>query len=94
MTDVSAILKERGARYGDFSEVAELSQALKRYMRKSSRWEHLSPTQRESLEMTANKLSRILNGDPDYIDSWQDIVGYMTLVVEDLERKEDALAAF
>jgi len=34
-----------------------------------------------------NKLARIL-GDPNNIDSWQDIAGYATLVVDSLEKKK------
>ena len=38
--------------------------------------------QREGLEMIAHKISRILNGDPNYDDSWVDIAGYAQLVVD------------
>jgi hypothetical protein len=41
----------------------------------------------ESLDMIANKIARIVNGDPNYLDSWVDIVGYTTLVVNKLEGK-------
>jgi len=34
-----------------------------------------------------NKLVRIL-GDPKHLDSWRDIAGYATLVVEYLEKEE------
>jgi hypothetical protein len=27
-----------------------------------------------------HKVARILNGDPDYADSWRDIIGYARLV--------------
>lgn len=35
--------------------------------------------------MIAHKIARILNGDPDYDDSWVDIAGYATLVVKKLK---------
>ena len=44
----------------------------------------LSPDQREALEMIAHKIARILNGDPDYADSWHDIAGYAQLVADRL----------
>ena len=47
-------------------------------------WSKLAPDQRESLEMVAHKIGRILNGDPDYHDSWRDIVGYAKLVADRL----------
>ena len=28
----------------------------------------------------ADKVARMLNGDPDYVDNWHDIIGYATLV--------------
>jgi hypothetical protein len=36
--------------------------------------------------MITHKISRILNGDPNYDDSWRDIAGYAMLVVKELER--------
>ena len=35
--------------------------------------------------MMQHKIGRILNGDPAYLDSWVDIVGYTQLVVNELE---------
>ena len=33
--------------------------------------------------MILHKLARILNGDPNYVDSWHDIAGY-AILVEDI----------
>jgi len=49
-------------------------------MRATPGWERLDPIHKESLEMNAHKIARILNGDPNYADSWHDIAGYATLV--------------
>jgi len=38
----------------------------------------------EALEMIATKLSRIVNGNPNKIDNWDDIAGYATLVADRL----------
>jgi hypothetical protein len=46
--------------------------------------------QREALDMIAHKIGRILNGDPDYSDSWRDIAGYATLVADRLDGKDEA----
>ena len=35
---------------------------------------------RESLEMVAHKVARILNGNPGYVDSWHDVAGYVKLI--------------
>lgn len=40
--------------------------------------------ERESLEMVQHKIARILNGNPDYTDSWHDVGGYVALVEERL----------
>jgi hypothetical protein len=47
----------------------------------------LSAMQREALDMIAHKIARILNGNPDVHDHWHDIVGYASLVAENLEPK-------
>lgn len=91
MTEINKILEERGARYGKFKDHARISQELKRAM-----YRHIDqvskidpdPDQMEALEMIAHKIARILNGDPDYSDSWRDIAGYATLVADRLEGVE------
>lgn len=35
--------------------------------------------------MIFHKIARILNGDPNYADSWVDIAGYAKLVADELE---------
>ena len=86
-SDVNKTLDERGERYGKFTNHAELSQKLKQEMKKKATWWDLSPSQQESLEMIANKIARILNGDPNYADNWHDIAGYATLI--DLQLQGD-----
>lgn len=83
-TDIAAILEERGRRYGPFTTHAATSQALKERMI-TINWPSLAPDQREALEMIQHKIARILNGDPDYEDSWRDIAGYATLVADRLK---------
>lgn len=79
-------LTERGKRYGTFTGHAEISQQLKDVMSKyeATRGCNLDPDQREALGMIAHKIARILNGDPDYVDSWHDIAGYAQLVADRL----------
>ena len=78
-------LQERGSRYGEFYEHARITQNIKRAMVDSPKWQQLSDDKREALEMVAHKIGRILNGDPEYIDSWHDIIGYARLVEQRLE---------
>lgn len=85
---VEATLQERGARYGNFMEHAVIAQALLDILRGSPGWEEMAPDQRQALGAICDKLGRMANGDPHYIDNWQDIAGYATLVRHRLE--EDA----
>lgn len=87
-TSIEATLAERGSRYGSFTEHARITQAIKKAMADSPNWAGLAPDQKESLEMLAHKAGRILNGDPDYHDSWHDIVGYAKLVADRLAPAE------
>lgn len=81
MAEIDEILNERGSRYGAFIKHADITQALKDVMQAQPKWEHLAPHHKEALDMIAHKIGRILNGDPDYDDSWKDIAGYAELVV-------------
>ena len=81
---IESTLQERGNRYGDFEGHAKITQALKRAMVDSPKWLTLSDDKKEALEMVAHKIGRILNGDPEYKDSWHDIIGYTKLVEETL----------
>lgn len=38
--------------------------------------------------MIAGKIARIINGDPNYVDSWHDIAGYATLIEQELKEKD------
>lgn len=82
--DTDKILQERGKTHGDYSEHAKMTQWLKRTMARGRNWEGLSDTQRETLDMIAHKVGRILAGDPDHVDHWDDIAGYAKLVANEL----------
>lgn len=83
-TIIAEMLIERGSRYGSFEGHAAITQGIKEVMFQSPNWHTLTWSQKESLEMVAHKIGRILNGDPNYKDSWVDIVGYAQLVVDQL----------
>ena len=84
-------LTERGSRYGSFDSQANLTQDLKRVMQSRKGWPALDDDQKEALEMIAHKIGRILNGDPNYADSWHDIAGYAKLVDDRLAKKDEPL---
>jgi hypothetical protein len=82
---IDQILNERGKRYGKFKDHANVTQQLKSVMFGFNPILRLENDQREALEMIAHKLGRIINGDPDYADSWVDIAGYAQLVADRLQ---------
>ena len=88
MTDIAATLAERGKRYGEFPDHATVTQQLKRVMYGFDPALRLADDQKEALDMIAHKLGRIINGDPDYADSWVDIAGYAKLVADRLQEGE------
>ena len=76
---VDTTLAERGKRYGNFDGHAEITQSLKLIMHTTKNWDSLSSDKKEALDMIVHKIGRILNGDPEYKDSWHDISGYAKL---------------
>jgi hypothetical protein len=83
MIDIMDTLNQREAQYGDYSDVAKISQLIKNAVDTGC----LSHAQRESLDMMATKMARIVCGDSDNVDHWLDIEGYARLVRNILERK-------
>lgn len=87
------LLAERGSQYGQFSNHARLTQTLEQLF-----FQHMiqfnpegakkiTPTMKEGLHMIFYKLGRIGNGNPENIDSWDDVAGYSKLVADDLREK-------
>lgn len=83
--DIDTLLHTRGEQYGRFSTGASIMRQLKKTLHDSAGWGNLTPSQQEALEMIMHKIGRILNGKPDYTDSWQDIAGYALLIVKQLD---------
>lgn len=87
MTDINSVLSDRGARYGRFTDHANITQTLKQvvYAGLKNKAKPIAADQMEALDMICHKIARIVNGDPNYIDSWVDIAGYAQLVIDRLE---------
>lgn len=81
-----ATIEERETSHGSYYHQARTAQELKKLIHDHSHgWASLSVEQRESLDMIAVKISRILNGNPNEPDHWRDLAGYATLVANTLE---------
>jgi len=84
MNSLSDTLVERGKQYGDFHAKAVFIQNAKELMRATPAWHYMADDQREALEMIQHKISRILYGNHEVVDTWHDIGGYAKLVEDRL----------
>jgi len=79
MKPTTELLRERAKTHGDFKQNAEISQSLKLFFRKMKGYKKLNMVQQEALDMIFLKLSRIMSGQPNVQDHWDDIGGYAEL---------------
>jgi hypothetical protein len=86
---VDAILNERAGNYGSFATQARIAQRLKHVAHTAAgeQGKTFATDQAEALDMIFSKIGRILNGNPDHVDSWVDIAGYAQLVADRLQGK-------
>lgn len=86
----AALTNERGQTHGRFSNHADYTQSFKRIMyraeaeRKGRGQRALTNKEREALEMIFHKIGRILAGQPEFQDHWDDIAGYAHLPGKDV----------
>jgi hypothetical protein len=86
-TPVDETLDARAQDYGTFKDGAALMQGIKRLLADHARVHDktFADDQWEALEMIVHKMARIVNGNPDKVDSWVDIAGYATLIADRLQ---------
>jgi hypothetical protein len=86
-TGIDETLNERAQDYGKFKDGAALMQGIKRLLADHARVHDktFADDQWEALEMIVHKMARIVNGNPDKVDSWTDIAGYAKLVADRLQ---------
>lgn len=85
MNDVDQTLDERGRSYGRFVDLADAAQKLKHVLAMhvmNHGNNQLETDHWEALHMICHKMARIVNGDPNHIDSWVDIAGYAKLIAD------------
>lgn len=81
------ILEARQRSHGHFEIQAKLTQRLKCVMScEDGNFVAMADDQREALEMIAGKIGRIISGDPNHSDHWEDIAGYARLIARRLSR--------
>ena len=81
---VQQTLEDRNATHGDFADHARATQMLKTVIQNQPGWKNLNAMQRESLDMIACKMARILAGNPNFKDHYVDIQGYAKLIEDRL----------
>ena len=81
MLNRDPLLQEREKTHGSFARNAEISQKIK-HITYSYGYGTLPAPQREALDIIALKLSRILSGQANFKDHWDDIAGYAKLASE------------
>lgn len=79
---VDATLAERQSTYGNFEDVAFVTENIMHILAKVrvNGLDDLPNTHRMALYMIASKMARIVNGDFNHLDSWHDIGGYAKLI--------------
>lgn len=85
---IDKLLEERGTRYGTFAANAEIAQKIKGVLHSHPNWESMPFDNRQALDVIFDKVARMMTGDPDYLDSWNDIIGYATLVANRIKNDE------
>ena len=89
VSGVGKVLDARAEQYGSFMQSSDTTVRIKGIMHNAvARNEvHLYPDQLQALDMIATKISRIVHGNPNHLDSWIDIAGYATLVADRIQGK-------
>lgn len=84
--ELKETMDTRGKNYGEFADIADLSQALKALVFEADDKSEtpMNNTQREAVEMILHKVARSAVGDATYQDNWHDIQGYAKLVEDRL----------
>jgi hypothetical protein len=80
--DANQIIEEREKTHGSYEVHARTTQWMKDVIRDymgSEKWTYLDNRHREALDMICHKIGRIVAGDPNHRDHWDDIAGYATL---------------
>lgn len=76
---IQETLSQRKTTHGEYLDHAEVTQRLKEVIRSGRSYVECSPHERETLDMIAHKIGRIISGNPHFTDHWHDIAGYATL---------------
>jgi hypothetical protein len=88
VTDVNELVTIRKNTHGDFTDHARVTQRLKQVVHDEMKTINTKVThvQLEALQMILHKIGRIVAGDPNFKDHWDDIAGYAKITAERLPK--------
>lgn len=89
--ETTQLLNERGNTHGPFSENARLSQAFETIARTGRNWDLLTDVQKEGLKLDFHKTARFLSGNHKFIDVLRDKIGYIQLMINELEQMDGVI---
>lgn len=77
--ETTDLLKERDTTHGSFVINSRVGQKLKDVVRSEPTYQNLPLLHREALDFIFSKVGRIMAGQYDFDDHWDDIAGYAKL---------------
>jgi hypothetical protein len=83
------LIKERTGHHGTYSSNARLTLGIIKALKSGYGYDRLTPEQEYGLIMIANKMCRIVSGNPSFKDHWEDIIGYAKLAGDLIEVPEE-----
>ena len=82
----SGLIDSRQGTHGEFNENSRATWEILRTLQGERNWAVLPDNMKHAIYMIAHKMARIMAGNPEEPDHWQDIAGYATLVAQRLEK--------
>lgn len=89
MTSIAETLEARAKTHGDYSDHARVTQAIKDALKSGPSYARTTAHERETLDMLAHKMGRVVCGDPHEHDHWHDMAGYATLSADRIWSDDD-----
>jgi hypothetical protein len=84
--NIQELISKRAETHGSWPMTAHVAQAIKAAIHNTPNWETMSSSEREGLDMIAQKLARILTGDHMADEHWEDIIGYTEMIRRELSK--------
>ena len=84
--DTEKLLDERRKTHGDYAVHARITQEALAVFTQGPNWPTLPPTVRETIHMICHKLGRVVSGNPNEPDHYDDIAGYAKLISRELSK--------